>query len=453
MHDRIADLEELVLKCHGKGTSTHLREAVACYQAGAMRAAILSTWIAVAFDFIDKISTLEAQGDALAKQFAEEFRKIRQSSDLRESLQFERQILDRAHTDLQLISNLEYADLKRLFEDRHRCAHPSMITDEELYQPTAEQVRYLMRSAVDSMLSQPPTSGKAALSQLLDQVRGNYFPFDKQNARIQLEVGYLRKPRPALVRNFAIVLLKIATDPAETVQTRARAIAALNALKAMHPIDSNAVLTEKFSDRLRPTTTKDENLLIALVAVSQIDDAAAFLELDVRDRLSNFVAAIPDEEFSGAAAAAMKVAFTKTAAIARTEALKSKDFAAVVGSTAEVTAVKPVRQRGIQIYAASRSFDGANSIAQSIILPMTQAFDREEIEEIVRVGFANAQIRFSHEFSVVLSSLKVNRNVDFSWWDPLLSAQNAEDFTYGFYFAPPPPQEGGAALGGFDGED
>ena len=53
-----------------------------------MRAAIISTWIAVAFDFIDKIHTLEAQGDAQAKKFAEEFRKIRQSSDVRGSLAF-----------------------------------------------------------------------------------------------------------------------------------------------------------------------------------------------------------------------------------------------------------------------------------------------------------------------------------------------------------------------------
>src|ERR1700694_395908 len=152
MHDRIADLDELALKCQDKKANTHLREAIACYQAGAMRAAIISTWIAVAFDFIDKIHTLESQGDAQAKKFAEEFRKIRQSSDLPGALAFERQILDRAHTGLQLISDLEFADLSRLFEDRHRCAHPSMITDEELYQPTAEQVRYLMRSAVNSML-------------------------------------------------------------------------------------------------------------------------------------------------------------------------------------------------------------------------------------------------------------------------------------------------------------
>jgi len=66
MHDRIADLDELALKCQDKRAGTYLREAIACYRASAMRAAIISTWIAVAFDFIDKVNTLEAQGDAQA---------------------------------------------------------------------------------------------------------------------------------------------------------------------------------------------------------------------------------------------------------------------------------------------------------------------------------------------------------------------------------------------------
>ena len=440
MHDRIADLDELALKCQDKRANTNLREAIACYQAGAMRAAIISTWIAVAFDFINKIQTLEAEGDAQAKQFAEEFRKIRQSSDLNDSLQFERKILERAHNDLQLISDLEYDDLCRLFADRHRCAHPSMITDEELYQPTAEQVRYLIRCAVNSMLSQPPTSGKAALNQLVEQVRGNYFPVDKKNARTQLEAGQLRKPRAALVRNFSIVLLKMATDSSETAQIRARAAAALNALREMHPAESNAVLTEKFSDRLRPATIKDEHLLVALFAVAQIEDGSAFLETDVITRIENFVAAIPDEDFANAAAPAFKITFTKATAAARTEKLANKDFAATVGMTAGLTETKSVRQRGVKIYADSSSFDQANNIAQSIILPMTQAFDREEIEEIVRAGFENRQIRYSHEFFAVLTALKINRNADSSWWNPLLKAQNADDFLCSLYFVPPPPE-------------
>lgn len=451
MHDKIADLDELALNCRDKKAGTYLREAIACYQAGAMRAAIISTWIAVAFDFIDKVNTLEAQGDAQAKKFAEEFRKIRHTSDLKGALLFERQILDRAHKDLQLISDLEYADLTRLFEDRHRCAHPSMITDQELYQPTAEQVRYLMRSAVNSMLSQPPTSGKAALSQLEEQVRGEYFPLDKKNARTQLEAGLLRKARAVLVRNFAVVLLKTITSPAETPKIRTQAAAALNALREMHPKDSNAVLAEKLSERLRPPVISDERLGIALGALFRIEDGETYIEDDVRGRLSNFIETIPNEKFVGVAAAAFKVTLTRQAALSRAATLEFEHFAPTLAAAPELIHEKPIRERAIKMYALAGSFYQANAIVQSVIMPMTQSFDRQEIEEIVRLGFENGQIRYSHEFPGLLKAFKMNESVDASWWDPLLNAQNQETFVHDLLYNPPSQEVGEPSLG--DSED
>jgi hypothetical protein len=53
-------------------------------------------------------------------------------------------------------------------------------------------------------------------------------------------------------------------------------------------------------------------------------------------------------------------------------------------------------------------------------MPMTQDFDRDEIESIVNVGFENGQIRYSNEFPSVLAALKLNRRVDLTWWDSLL---------------------------------
>jgi hypothetical protein len=206
----------------------------------------------------------------------------------------------------------------------------------------------------------------------------------------------------------------------------------------MHPNESNAVLTAKLSDRLRPHAIKDEHLRIALGALAQIDDAPAYLETDVQDRISNFVAVIPGEEFASVASAAIRVGFTKEAAIARTETMKYKDFVATVGAAAELTNEKTVRQRAMKIYASSGSFDQANGIAQSIIMPMTQAFDRQEIEEIVHVGIQNREIRFSHEFPKVLAALRVNKNVEASWWDPLLKAQEEDVFLDNLFFTPPP---------------
>jgi hypothetical protein len=40
------------------------------------------------------------------------------------------------------------SDIERLFEDRSRCAHPSMTSLEEPFEATAELARYDLRSAI-----------------------------------------------------------------------------------------------------------------------------------------------------------------------------------------------------------------------------------------------------------------------------------------------------------------
>ena len=47
-------LEELYLSCRDKSSKAHIREAINCYKGGAYRACIVSTWIALVYDFIEK---------------------------------------------------------------------------------------------------------------------------------------------------------------------------------------------------------------------------------------------------------------------------------------------------------------------------------------------------------------------------------------------------------------
>jgi hypothetical protein len=72
----IADLDELVLKCRSKQTRELVSEAVASYRASAFRSSIVATWIAVAYDFIDKLRQLDQTGDKQAKQLLASFEKI-----------------------------------------------------------------------------------------------------------------------------------------------------------------------------------------------------------------------------------------------------------------------------------------------------------------------------------------------------------------------------------------
>jgi len=138
----LTDLDELVLLCRDDRARSYIAEAVACYKAGAFRMCIVATWIAVVFDLIRKLQELDLAGDSNATARLQSLEETTRQGDLNRSLQFEREILDTARSQLELITPLEHRDLERLRDDRHRCAHPTMNTLEEAYQPPAELARY-----------------------------------------------------------------------------------------------------------------------------------------------------------------------------------------------------------------------------------------------------------------------------------------------------------------------
>jgi hypothetical protein len=88
----LTDLDELTLRCRSEKAKVHLVEAVGCYRAGAYRASIVATWIAVAFDMIDKLGELALAGDPVARTHLEKVQSARASANLRAALDFEREI-------------------------------------------------------------------------------------------------------------------------------------------------------------------------------------------------------------------------------------------------------------------------------------------------------------------------------------------------------------------------
>ena len=62
------DLDELALLVRNDLSKTYVLESIQAYKSGAYRAAIVTTWIAVAYDIIAKIRELAEQGDEAAKK-------------------------------------------------------------------------------------------------------------------------------------------------------------------------------------------------------------------------------------------------------------------------------------------------------------------------------------------------------------------------------------------------
>lgn len=145
----LTDLDELVNKVRSRISKIYIVEAVNAYRGGSNRAALISTWIAVSYDIIEKIKELAESGDAAAAKFVTDLNNSIKSKNIPKLQLIEDLLLDSAFTDYSFISEHEFTSLKRLKEDRNLCAHPAFTDDEVLYQPTPELVRtYIVNSSL-----------------------------------------------------------------------------------------------------------------------------------------------------------------------------------------------------------------------------------------------------------------------------------------------------------------
>ncbi len=253
------DLDELVLACRDKQAKEYIREAVACYKSGAFRACIVATWIAVVFDYIHKLGQLDLTGDKEARKQLELFESLRNSggSDIAQALKFEREVLETAANKFELLTPLELADLARLQEDRNRCAHPSMQSLDEPYEPTPELARTHLRHAVEILLQREPVQGKAALDRIWADIRSDYFPDTPEKARDHFAKGPLNRAKPSMIRDVILGLTKSLLLEQRNEEERNRQFAALGAVILMYHDLCENVLRQDLPDILVRVTDAD----------------------------------------------------------------------------------------------------------------------------------------------------------------------------------------------------
>ena len=170
MNSSIIDLDELILTCRDQKAKDYISEAVASYKSAAYRASIVSVWIAICYYVIDKVRELALAGDNQAEQLSKEIEKARTNNDINTSLKIERELLITARDKFEFISHIEFTDLQRIQEDRNRCAHPSLATEEQIFSPSAELARLHIRTAVTHLLSHPPAQEEICLRE--NSIRG-----------------------------------------------------------------------------------------------------------------------------------------------------------------------------------------------------------------------------------------------------------------------------------------
>jgi hypothetical protein len=290
----LVDLEELMIRCRSPQAEEYIEEAVGSYKAGSYRSCVVATWVAVVYDIVDKMRDLALKGDPNAETKIEEFDRIVEEHDTSSSLEFEDEILDVAKDEFDLITEIEYEDLSRLREDRHRCAHPSVLPGGDPYQPSPETSRAHMRNAVEHLLSREPIQGKAALDSVMRDISSDQFPDDVQRAAERLKATPISNARRSLFRNVVIVVLKDILRLLDRYEEREDMKKRVVALKAIERVTSSHSVEDIIAEDLERLVDQvdEEQLGRVVFLVRRLPFAWDYLG-DQRPRVVNYVQEVP----------------------------------------------------------------------------------------------------------------------------------------------------------------
>jgi hypothetical protein len=232
----LTDLDELILTVRDPASRTYIREAVIAYRAGAYRAAVVSTWVAIIYDIIGKLRILDSQGDTAAHQLIEELEKATTSRSVRAMSNFEEKLPEQALKTFEFFNSFESEDIERIRLDRNRCAHPAFSGDTLLFTPSPESVRAHIVHAVSYLLAHPPVQGRAAIKKFLTDISGQYFPSTQEEATAYLRSRYLDHAKTSLIESLVALLVKsiLRRDVPELGGSEAATAMALVAIRTCH---------------------------------------------------------------------------------------------------------------------------------------------------------------------------------------------------------------------------
>ncbi|MCK5771771.1 hypothetical protein [Algiphilus sp.] len=427
MTETLADIEALSLQCRSEQSKAYIAEALHCYKASAYRAAIVTTWIALVFDLIDKIRELSLSGDANAKALETKYEsyiaQIEQGNlqGIKAALEFEREILETCRDQLQFLDPQQFIDLQRLREDRHRCAHPSFQQVGVPYSPSAEHARLHLRNIIIHVLSQPPVQGKAALAELKTMVASSYFPSDRERALLQLRSSSLNAALEPLVRGFVDTLVFGFLTNGDVLFYKQKVLAALNAALSMHPAIVEQRLRKQLNKAIRDVP--DATFSGAACLASRIDNAWALLDQASREKVRAFVENGPKDEVLAGLKTLAAITDLNDVVRARINALELDDLA---------DAIEPLgigelaKERALQFLQEVGSWDRANAVFSKAVLPLFGHLDRQDIERIVCMPTEHeSDLPGAHGYRLFLSKVRESQLIPDAELDQLLRDNKA----------------------------
>lgn len=408
----MTDLDELILKCRTDNAKEYISDAVACYKAGAFKPCIAATWMALVYDIIDKAKELSLTGDKNAKTILDKFNKYREQIEngdqqgVNAALNFERDILDVAKNQLDIIDKIQYEDLIRLKNDRNRCSHPSFRNDDTPYRPSPELARLHMCNAVEYVLSTPPLQGKAALQQMLDTIKSQYFPTTKKEICDQLNYSPLKNSTIYLKQSLVDTLF-FGCFETERFSGKKPSILLniLNSCYSLYPDIVRSRLIQQINKHFTKVEDNKFHILVCIIAKFDgniWDSLIKPLQTKVKDfiRKGNKLCVV--DSFPEI----MEITELKHLIDSFINSLTVNDLQDIFQNKIYVIR-DSLFDRVIQLYIDSRTnWNTTNYIASTLLIPYTDHMKEQHIRNILNmVQEEPDNIKASHSFNGVVRSL------------------------------------------------
>jgi hypothetical protein len=407
----LGDLDELVLSCRDEEGREYIAEAVACYKAGAYRACIVSTWIAVVYDLLAKIRELALSGDQAAQVIVDDLSKWQpgisqgNQSAIKSSLDLERMVVNLANDQFGFFEGMQLVDLERLHADRNRCAHPTYQGTEQPYAPSAELARTHLVHAVRHVLSQAPVQGKAAAAQIIRLVESSFFPTDVDKAKVQFKSAGLDRARDSLVRAIVDQLVIGYLEGVPPLKGRLQTACAVRAIAEMYPAICEPRIRRALNSVCRRVA--DTELLFFIGLQKTYSQMWSLLEADNRTRLGEVVRQCTDDIAQHAIPICIEISELQEICRERLSRLGYKELAFAAQQSKHSIIVKAA----VDLYCSSKSWEWANCNYHALE-PLLPTLTETEIRRILTARTdESADLPGAHSFSAFCRFIYENQRI------------------------------------------
>lgn len=379
----LRDLDELILSCRNKEARIYIAEAVSSYKSGAYRSCIVATWVAVVFDLIAKIKELSISGDPEAKKISEDISKLHEKiphgdlNAIKKALEIERSIIETAHEKFEFFGSQELLDLKRLRDDRNRCAHPTYQELDSPYSPSNELARAHLVHAVESVLSQPPMQGKAAIEQLLDIVRSEYFPTEVEAAEEQLTSFGLQNCKNSFLRGIVDRLIYDYWGGDSKVKWQKRTLIAIQAIRKTYPGTTEERL--KIALNKLALSVSDKEFMLFFPLLRWIDGTWQMLEKGGQSKFIEYIKKCSNEVAVKILPFSLTIKELEIHSIIKFKTLEVSEMGLVLQKESNIQFVEHV----LEMYCSSKSWDTANQRYENLIKPVLNKLTEQQAKRIM----------------------------------------------------------------------